>query len=100
MRRLRVQRAEKRVKLTLWCAQEIILDIGTKEHIIFEYYSKIMTALVSILFSPNDIEKKPDDRLGIVEYTQEYVRDDDNLGENITEVEEIPQDTPPSGPKF
>lgn len=72
----------------------------TKEHIIFEYYSKIMTALVSILFPPNDIEKKHDDRLEIVEYTQEYVRADDNLGENIIELEEIPQDTPPSGPKF
>lgn len=72
----------------------------TKEHIIFEYYSKIMTALVSILFPPNDIEKKHDDKLEIVEYTQEYVRADDNLGENIIEVEEIPQDTPPSGPKF
>jgi hypothetical protein len=41
-----------------------------------------------------------DDRLEIVEYTQEYVSADDNLGENIIEVEEIPQDTPPSGPKF
>ena len=38
--------------------------------------------------------------IDIVEYTQEYVRADDNLGENIIEVEEIPQDTPPSGPKF
>ena len=72
----------------------------TKEHIIFEYYSKIMTALVSILFPPNDIEKKHDDSMDTVSYTGEYPTADMHYDDDTFVVEEMPQETPPSGPKF
>lgn len=72
----------------------------TKEHLIFEYYSKIMETLIGILFPPNDIEKRYDDSMDTVSYTGEYPTTDMHYDDNTFVVEEMPQETPPSGPKF
>lgn len=59
-----------------------------------------METLIGILFPPNDIEKIYDDSMDTVSYTGEYPTTDMHYDDNTFVVEEMPQETPPSGPKF
>ena len=71
----------------------------TKEHLVFEYYSRIMVALVSVLFPPKNIEINLDDRVRTVSYTENYPILGNDTDEGLV-IEETPQEVPPSGPRF